>query len=80
MSYWLHWHNIRYEIVEKRIKTNLCMWIARHLPRQVRMWVVVDSANVSILRLHPRPDGYAGPDGLTFKEMYDGAMRERVSA
>jgi len=80
MSYWRHWHNVRYEIVEKRIKTNLCLWIARHLPRQVRLWVVVDSANESIFNVHPRPDGYAGPDGLTFAEIYDGAIRAKRAA
>lgn len=73
MSYWLHWHNIKYEI-SKRFDQVL-LKIATKLPGRLRMWVVVDSANTSI-RLHPRVDGYAGPDGLNFNQIYDGAERK----
>jgi hypothetical protein len=76
LTYYMHWHNIRYEI-GKRVE-RFWMWVARHMPRELRMWVVVDSANYSIFNLHPRPDGYAGPDGLDYQQIYDGARREKT--
>lgn len=74
MRYWTHWHNWRYE-ASKRIER---MWlsIARRLPAGLRMWVVVDATNEA-RRLYPHPTGYAGPDGLTYKEIHDGALRRR---
>lgn len=74
MTYWLHWHNIKHEITRRGDMALLSL--ARVLPGRLRTWVVVDSANVSIFQLHPRPDGYAGPDGLTYSHIYDGALRE----
>jgi hypothetical protein len=70
---YLRMHTIKYE-VNKRVD-NMLLKIARHMPARLRMWVVVDSANTSIFHIHPREDGYAGPDGLTFREIYDGALR-----
>lgn len=75
MRYWLHWHNIKHEICRRFDMAILKL--ATKLPGQLRMWVVVDSANTAIFDLYPRADGYAGPDGLTFKEIYDGACRSK---
>lgn len=74
MHYWTHWHNIRYEI-DKRVD-RLSLTIAHRLPGRLRMWVVVDSTNAA-RRLYPHHTGYAGPDGLTYKEIYDGALAPR---
>jgi hypothetical protein len=74
VEYWRHWHNVRYG-ADKRLD-RLALNVARRLPGRLRMWVVVDSANTSIFELHPRPDGYAGPDGLTYAHIYDGARRK----
>jgi hypothetical protein len=59
MRYWTHKHNIRYEI-DKRIE-RVCLATAARMPARVRMWAVVVS-------------GYAGPDGLTYREIHDGAL------
>jgi hypothetical protein len=77
MNYWLQFHNIRYEVC-KRIE-RLGLSVARRLPAQIRKWVVVDSTNTA-RRLYPDPDGYAGPDGLEYRHIYDGALRERHGA
>lgn len=74
MTYWTHWHNIRYEL-NKRVE-RLCLWIAHRMPGQLRVWVVVDSTNTA-RRLYPHPTGYAGPDGLGYSEIHDGALRRR---
>lgn len=74
MRYWTRPVHVRYEI-GKRIE-RLCLWIACRLPAQIRLWVVVDSTNVA-RQLYPDPTGYAGPDGLTYKEIHDGALRKR---
>jgi len=74
MAYWMHWHNVRYE-AGKRIE-RLWLLIAMHMPVALRMWVVVDATNTA-RRLYPHPTGYAGPDGLGYAEIYDGACRER---
>lgn len=74
MSYWLHWHNVRYEM-GKRVE-RLCLWLARKMPGQLRMWVVVDATNTA-RNLYPDPTGYAGPDGLGYREIHDGALRRR---
>lgn len=66
-------HTFRYEI-NKRLDL-LYLKAARVMPGRLRMWVVVDSANTAIFEVHPRPDGYAGPDGLDYKQIYDGACR-----
>lgn len=66
---------MKYEF-NKRLD-RLYLMIATKLPGRLRMWVVVDSANTSIFNLHPRADGYAGPDGLDFNQIYDGALRRR---
>jgi hypothetical protein len=76
VQYYSHWHNIRYEFWIKK-KERFLMWLAMHMPGQLRMWVVVDSTNKA-RRLYPHPTGYAGPDGLTYKEIYDGALRRRA--
>ena len=78
MRYWMHWHNVRYE-AGKRVD-RLYLKLARHMPGKLRMWVVVDAANTAIFDIHPRPDGYAGPDGLTFSEICDGAIRDSTAA
>lgn len=40
MSYWLHRHNIRYELLKK--KERFLMWIAFHLPRSVTYWAAIN--------------------------------------
>jgi hypothetical protein len=74
MRYWTRPVHLRYE-AHKRVE-RLCLWIAHRLPGQLRMWVVVDSTNVA-RRLYPDPSGYAGPDGLGYAEIHDGALRAR---
>lgn len=74
LRYWSHWHNVRYEI-DKSID-RLCQNVAYNMPRRLRMWVVVDSTNEA-RRLYPEVDGYIGPDGLGFKEIYHGALRSK---
>ncbi len=74
MRYWFHWHNIRYEF-DKRIE-RFWMAVASHLPRQLCKWVVVQATNEA-RRLYPHPTGYAGPDGLEYKQIYHGALRSR---
>ncbi len=76
MRYWLHISNLKYEIGKRADRALL--HIAHIMPGRLRMWVVVSSANESIFNLHPREDGYAGPDGLTFSHIYDGAVRKRT--
>ena len=76
MRYWMQPIHLRYEI-GKRLD-DVFRRLARRLPARLRVWVVVDSANTAIFDLHPRADGYAGPDGLTFSEIYDGAQRKVV--
>jgi hypothetical protein len=75
MTYWTHWHNVRYE-VHKRVE-RACLWLACRMPAQLRLWVVVDSTNVA-RRLYPDPSGYAGPDGLEYRHIHDGALREKT--
>lgn len=72
LQYWSHWHNVRYEI-NKRID-RLYLKVARNMPGRLRMWIVVDSTNEARL-LFPETDGYAGPDGLGYEEIYHGALR-----
>lgn len=74
VRYWTRWHNIRYE-ADKRIE-RLCLAVAVRLPARLRLWVVVDSTNVA-RNLYPHPSGYAGPDGLGYSEIHDGALRRR---
>lgn len=74
MRYWMHWHNVRYE-ASKRVD-RACPWLAARLPGKLRMWVVVDSTNTA-RNLYPDPTGYAGPDGLGYSEIHDGALRQR---
>lgn len=75
--YWAHWHNWRYE-ARKRVE-RLCLAIARRMPAELRKWVVVDATNTA-RRLYPAPDGYAGPDGLEFRHIIDGAIRSTDAA
>jgi hypothetical protein len=70
--YWVHWHNWKYEF-SKRLD-RFYLYLARHSPARFRMWVVVDCTNEARV-LHPHPSGYSGPDGLGYKEIYDGALR-----
>lgn len=72
MTYWMHAHNVRYE-AGKRVD-RAYLWLAARLPARLRMWVVVDSTNEA-RRLYPDPTGYAGPDGLEYKHIHDGALR-----
>lgn len=74
VSYWMRGHNLRYE-AHKRVE-RACLAIAVKLPREIRRWVVVDATNVA-RRLYPHPTGYAGPDGLGYSEIHDGATRRR---
>lgn len=74
MRYWTHWHNVRYE-VDKRIE-RVCLAVAARMPARLRMWAVVVSTNEA-RRLYPHPSGYAGPDGLTYREIHDGALGRR---
>lgn len=74
MRYWLHWHNWRYEAT-KRVE-RFWLWLACRLPGDLRMWVVVDATNRA-REMYPHPSGYAGPDGLGYSEIWDGARRER---
>jgi hypothetical protein len=74
MRYWTHWHNVRYEI-NRRIERAL-LAVACRLPSALRMWVVVDATNTA-RNLYPDATGYAGPDGLGYSEIYDGALRRR---
>jgi hypothetical protein len=71
MRYWTRWHNVRYE-VGKRVE-RFYLWLAERMPAQLRMWAVVVATNEA-RRLYPHPTGYAGPDGLTYKEIHDGAL------
>jgi hypothetical protein len=77
MTYWTHWHNVRYE-AGKRVE-RVCLWLAHRMPGKLRMWVVVDSTNEA-RKLYPHPTGYAGPDGLEYRHIYDGALREAGAA
>lgn len=72
--YWAHWHNWKYE-VHKRVE-RFWLWVAHRAPAQLRLWIVVDSTCVA-RDLYPHSTGYAGPDGLTYKEIHDGALRKR---
>lgn len=54
----------------------LCLRLAARMPARLRMWVVVDATNEA-RRLYPHHAGFAGPDGLEYKHIYDGAMRSR---
>jgi hypothetical protein len=66
----------RYEV--DKFLDEISLAIACRLPGRVRMWVVVNSTNVA-RDLYPDPTGYAGPDGLEYKHIYDGALRRKVS-
>ena len=74
MRYWTHPHNLRYE-AEKRIE-RLLLVVAMRMPARLRMWVVVDATNTA-RKLYPHPTGYAGPEGLGYREIYDGALGVR---
>lgn len=39
MSYWRHWHNVRYEIGRAREKA--IMWAAYKLPRSLVYWCAI---------------------------------------
>jgi hypothetical protein len=54
---------------------NAISWLARRLPRRLRIAVVVNAAaDASDPRRGGRyREGYAGPDGLTYADLYDGA-------
>lgn len=77
MTYWLRRHNVVYELGKRLDRA--CLWLAHRMPARLRMWVVVDSTNVA-RGLHPDPTGYAGPDGLEYRHIYDGALRSKQSA
>lgn len=65
--------DVRHEM--RRRVERVCHWIARHMPALLRTWVVVDATNTARL-LYPDPTGYAGPDGLDYTHIYDGARRQ----
>lgn len=75
MSYWAHAHNWRYE-AHKRVE-RACLWLAHRMPAELCKWVVVDATNRA-REMYPHPTGYAGPDGLGYREIYDGARRVSV--
>ncbi len=53
------------------------MIVAGHLPRRLRVWAVVNATNEA-RQLYPDPMGYAGPDGLSYQEIYDGAQGKKA--
>lgn len=67
-------YDIRYKI-DKRLE-GFYLWLAGRMPARLRMWAVVVSTNEA-RRLYPDSTGYAGPDGLTYKEIHDGALSYR---
>lgn len=67
-------HNWQYELTKWR--EDAALWVARHLPTQVRVWVVVDATGIA-RQLYPHPKGLDSPDGLGYSEIYDGARRMR---
>lgn len=71
MRYWTRPVHLRYE-AHKRVE-RFYLWLAARMPAKLRMWAVVVSTNEA-RRLYPHPSGYAGPDGLTYKEIHDGAL------
>lgn len=75
MRYWTRKHNILYEINKR--KERFYLWLATKMSGDLRKWVVVDSTNTA-RDLYPDEDGYAGPDGLGFQEIYDGAIRQKT--
>jgi hypothetical protein len=75
MRYWTRWVHVRYEIGKRADR--LCLKLACRMPARLRMWVVVDATNTA-RQLYPLPDGHAGPDGLGYSEIYDGALGYRA--
>jgi len=76
------WRNRRMDGTELRYETDkrierFCMWLAHRMPARLRMWAVVDATNEA-RRLYPHPTGYAGPDGLGYAHIHDGALRRRT--
>jgi hypothetical protein len=73
---------LRWRLIEARhrfdvrVATPATLAVVLRMPGWLRMWVVVDATNEA-RRLYPDPSGYAGPDGLTFSHIYDGALRRR---
>lgn len=67
----------RYSL-DKRLD-RLALWLAVHMPARLRIWVVVDSTNAA-RRMYPDPSGYAGPDGLGYEHIHDGALRRRYDS
>lgn len=39
MNYWLHWHNIKYELSKRRER--LLIWFVWRLPRGVAYWSTI---------------------------------------
>lgn len=72
MRYWTRPVHLKYEVGRKL--DHALLWLAGHMPGRLRLWVVVCATN-DARRLYPDPTGYAGPDGLGYKEIYDGARR-----
>jgi hypothetical protein len=75
LRYWTHWHNLRHEF-DRRLDM-LCLSLAIRMPARLRLWVVVDSTNTA-RQLYPDPTGYAGPNGLEYRHIHDGALRGRA--
>lgn len=75
--YWAHWHNWKYE-AWKRVD-RACLWFAHRASGRLRMWFVVDATNTA-RRMYPDPEmpDFAGPDGLTYSHIHDGALREET--
>jgi hypothetical protein len=65
----------RYEI--DRAKDLACLRLAHRAPGRLRMWFVV-AATTTARQLYPHPSGYAGPDGLTYEHLHDGALRRAL--
>lgn len=71
MRYYMHIHNIRYELIKRLDRFYLRL--TDFMPARLRMWIVV-SATIHARRMYPSP-GYDGPDGLTYQQIYDGSLR-----
>src|SRR5688572_14255846 len=57
----------------RRKTENVCIWIARRIPRAVRKWVVVNAYCDAWSKV-----GDKTPDELTYTEVYDAAVKGRM--
>jgi hypothetical protein len=54
----------------KRRREFVCAWIARHLPREILKWAVVEAAVRAREPDRQAGDRYCGPDGLTYQDLH----------